>query len=61
MSLYDQAMSQLPEQYYPTMYMDGFTPEQIMMTRRRDMLAEYAAQAEQQPMDVNIRTEMHQK
>lgn len=61
MSLYDQAMSQLPDHYYPSMYLDGYTPEQILMTKRRDMMAEYAARTEQQPVDVNIRTEVKTK
>lgn len=30
----------LPE-YYPTMYRDGFTPEQILMAQRKKMTNEY--------------------
>ena len=29
--------SQIPE-YYPTMYLDGYTPQQIVMAKRRQML-----------------------
>ena len=29
----------LPE-YYPTMYLDGFTPEQVLMAQRKKMLNE---------------------
>lgn len=29
--------SQIPE-YYPTMYLDGYTPQQILMAKRRQML-----------------------
>ncbi len=57
----DQIMRALPEHYYPTMYLDGFTPEQIMMTARRDMRADYGAEAEETPPTVTIRTEASQK
>ena len=29
--------SQIPE-YYPTMYLDRYTPQQILMAKRRQML-----------------------
>jgi len=29
--------SKIPE-YYPTMYLDGYTPQQILMAKRRQML-----------------------
>ena len=32
--------SQIPE-YYPTMYMDGYTPEQILHAVHRKMVREY--------------------
>ena len=56
----DQKTRILPEHYYNTMYLDGFSPEEILMTKRRDMMAEYEARTEQ-PMDVNIRTEIRTK
>lgn len=56
----DQIMRALPEHYYPTMNLDGFTPEQILMTARRDMRADYGAEAETPPT-VTIRTEVNQK
>ena len=56
----DQKTRKLPEHYYNTMYLDGYTPEEILMTKRRDMMAEYEARTEQ-PMDVNIRTEIRTK
>ena len=37
--LYDILMEKIPD-YYPTMYRDGFTPEQILMAKRRQMLEE---------------------
>ena len=40
----DQKTRKFPEHYYKTMYLDGFTPEEIMSVKRRDMRAEYEAQ-----------------
>ena len=40
MSLIDYYDRQIPA-YYPTMYQDGFSPEQIMFARHRDMMDEY--------------------
>ena len=56
----DQKARKLPEHYYKTMYLDGFTPEEIMSVKRRDMLTEYAARNEE-PMDVDITTEVKTK
>ena len=36
MSLIDQYFNKIPE-YYDTMYMDGYTPEQIMYAARKKM------------------------
>jgi len=56
----DQKTRKLPEHYYKTMYLDGFTPEEILTVKRRDMLTEYAARNEE-TMDVNITTEVKTK
>ena len=40
MSLIDQYFNNIPE-YYNTMYMDGYTPEQIMYAARKKMLRMY--------------------
>ena len=56
----DQRTRKLPEHYYKTMYLDGFTPEEILTVKRRDMLTEYAARNEE-PMDVDITTEVKTK
>ena len=56
----DQRTRKLPEHYYKTMYLDGFTPEEILTVKRRDMLTEYAARNEE-TMDVNITTEVKTK
>ena len=38
--LIDEYYKNLPE-YYDTMYMDGYTPEQIMEAHRRSMVEKY--------------------
>ena len=40
MTLVDYYDRQIPE-YYPTMYMDGYTPEQILHAAHRKMVREY--------------------
>ena len=40
MSLIDQYFSKVPE-YYDTMYMDGYTPEQIMYAAHKKMQRMY--------------------
>ena len=36
MTLYEKSNPQIPD-YYDTMYLDGFTPEEILMARRKEM------------------------
>ncbi len=40
MSLMDYYNRQIPE-YYDTMYMDGYTPEQILHAAHKKMMREY--------------------
>ena len=40
MTLSDYIYENLPH-YYPSMYLDGYTPEQIREAAHRDMIAEY--------------------
>ena len=35
MTIADYATNNLPDNYYTTMYMDGYSPEEIMMTAHR--------------------------
>ena len=42
MSLYDYYDRQIPE-YYPTMYLDGYEPHQILHAAHRTMIREYYA------------------
>ena len=48
----------LPD-YYPTMYMDGYTPEQIMYAAKRGMLERYrerkAEQIVQNAVEASLR------
>ena len=45
MTLYEQINRNIPE-YYPTMYMDGYTPEEIRIALKRKMLEDRAAREE---------------
>ena len=42
MTLYEYLDSKIPD-YYPTMYRDGYSPEQILHAARRKILREYEA------------------
>ena len=37
MMFYEKMNREVPE-YYPTMYLDGYTPEEILCARRKSML-----------------------
>lgn len=40
MTLYEYLDSKIPD-YYPTMYKDGYSPEQVLHAARRKILREY--------------------
>ena len=40
----------IPE-YYDTMFMDGYSPEKILMAKRKQMFAEHE---EEQPLNVKL-------
>ena len=50
-----QDYMKMPE-YYPTMYLDGFTPEEILMAKRYQMLKEQRETA--MPTDIHITSEV---
>ena len=52
MTLFDYYDSKIPD-YYPTMYMDGFTPEEIMYAAKRQM---YRQIQERKDAQVDIQT-----
>ena len=51
-SLLDQHNRRIPD-YYPTMYMDGFSPEEIMYAAKRQM---YRQIEERKAAQVDIQT-----
>lgn len=51
-SLLEQHNRRIPD-YYPTMYMDGFTPEEIMYAAKRQM---YRQIQERKDAQVDIQT-----
>ena len=54
----DQRTRRLPEHYYNTMYLDGFTPEQILMAKRRQMWEEQEERETAMPTDIHITSEV---
>ena len=52
MSLLEQHNRRIPD-YYPTMYMDGFTPQQVMYAAKRQM---YQQIQERKDAQVDIQT-----
>ena len=68
MTLFEYYDRKIPD-YYPSMYLDGYSPEQIMYAARRKLRREYeareaeriaAAEANEIP-EVKIRTEVRIK
>ena len=58
MTLYEQMNRNIPE-YYPTMYMDGYTPEEIRFALRRKMLENIESQEEdKEPQTVKVISEV---
>ena len=57
MSLIDEYFKNVPE-YYDTMYADGFTPEQILYAKRRQM---NEALEEEDDDEITITTELRKK
>ena len=60
MTLYDYYMNSIPD-YYPTMYRDGFTPEQILMAKRRQMWEEQEERETAMPTNIHITYEVKKK
>ena len=54
----DSKMSHIPE-YYPYMYLDGYTPTEIMIAAHRKIYADY--QKRQQQPELKITTEVKLK
>ena len=64
MTLYDYQTRNIPE-YYDGMYLDGYTPEQIIMASRKKMIREYedriAAEEDATPYNIKITSEVKKR
>ena len=58
MTMYENVMNKIPD-YYPTMYHDGYKPEEILMAKRREMHEDL--QEQEPPTNINITTEIKKK
>lgn len=58
MLIYDYICRNLPQQYYPTMYQDGYTPEQILMTVHRDMYERFLDRQEDADPEIVVTSEV---
>ncbi len=56
---------QIPDQYYPTMYLDGYKPWEILEAAHNTMIKEHEARVEEQEVDppatVNFNVEVHNR
>lgn len=61
MTLYEYYDRQIPE-YYPTMYLDGYKPYQILQAAHRKIYSDYLACKEEQEIPVfTLKTEVKVK
>jgi len=61
MSIYDRIMNKIPD-YYPAMYQDGFSPEEILMAKRRQMYQDIEERANPEPpTNIHITSEVKTK
>ena len=61
MSLYDETMKKIPD-YYSTMHQDGFTPEEILMAKRRQMHQDFEERTNPEPpTNIHITSEVKTK
>lgn len=59
-SIIDKYQKYIPE-YYPTMYLDGYTPEQIMIAMRKKMRGLTRPAPQEPPFEVHITSEVKLK
>ena len=55
MSLMEQLDKQIPD-YYPTMYLDGYTPAQILHSAKRGMYQKHMERKQQRATEQNVRS-----
>ena len=60
MSIFDYQMRKVPD-YYPTMYLDGFKPEEIMFALKRKMFQEQEDRQPEPPTEIHITVENKKK
>ena len=61
MTMYDNYMKKIPD-YYPTMYRDGYSPEEILMSVRRQMYQEHQERNNPElPTNIHITSEIKKK
>ena len=53
MTLAEYCNRQIPE-YYPTMYMDGYTPEQILHAAKRGMIQRHRERKAEQAVKTQV-------
>ena len=58
MTIYDKYNESIPE-YYNTMYMDGYSPEQILQAARRKMIQNFEDRQEAAEPDASIVSEVN--
>ena len=55
MSLMEQFDKQIPD-YYPTMYLDGYTPAQILHSAKRGMYQKHMERKQQRTTETDVRS-----
>ena len=55
MSLIENKDGQIPD-YYPTMYMDGYTPAQILHSVKRGMYKKHMERKQQRTVEKDVRS-----
>ena len=55
MSLFEKKDGQIPD-YYPTMYMDGYTPAQILHSVKRGMYKKHIERKQQRTAEKDVRS-----
>lgn len=55
MSLMEQLDKQIPD-YYPAMYLDGYTPAQILHAAKRGMYQQHMERKQQQSAEKDVRS-----
>lgn len=58
MTIAESRNKKLPENYYPTMYLDGFTPEEILTTARKGFIRDAEGLQEESYENVHITSEV---